>query len=140
MKVYLVTKGSYSDYRVCCVCSTMEKAEYARRLYVADDIETEELDGLPEHPHGMLRYAVTMDRDGNSTCQTESLYYTTDDEWRPYGNGTHVSFHMWASDKTHAVKIANERRAVLIATGQWQTDWYAWKEAKEEKRDLDANT
>lgn len=31
----------------------------------------------------------------------------------------YARFYCWAKDKEHAVKIANEKRTVLVATNQW---------------------
>jgi hypothetical protein len=52
------------------------------------------------------------------------------EEARPYGDGVRVSFDVWAKDESHAVKIANERRVQLIASGQWEADWEAWRRGK----------
>lgn len=131
MKIYLVTDGSYSDYHLCCVCSTPEKAEEAKVLYQADnDVEVYELDGLPDHPAGMLPFCVQMDAEGfASDVSRESVDYCVEQkpDWEPYGDDASVAFHMWATDEKHAVKIANERRIVLLATHQWTTDFKAWQ-------------
>ncbi len=130
MKVYLVTTGCYSDYKVAGVYSTMKKAELARKLagHDANPIDEFELDAIPEHPPGMLLFGVKMDKDGNviswKTCDSESsksLY-----EWRPW-NCDLIRFSMWARDSDRAIKIANEKRLMLIASGQWTTDWDEWR-------------
>lgn len=128
--VYLVTRGSYSDYHVCCVCSTMKKAEYAKRLYNADnDIEPYDVNHFMGHPVGTLWYEVTMDRDGNvSKCKIENPEWANDVEWKPYGDGNRVTFFMWAKTDKHAIKIANERRVALIASEQWTTDFAKWRD------------
>ena len=65
-KVYLVTDGDYSDYRVLGVYSSMEKAEHAKLLYAADnDVEEYELDAVPESPPGLLAYVVIMELSGD---------------------------------------------------------------------------
>lgn len=135
MNIYLVTDGEYSDYRVMCACSTKEKAKYAKKFYVAEYIEEYELDALPDHPAGMFWYSVQMDRDGNSrNIEPESgVYGTSSMDWCPYGDGETVGFSMWATNERHAVKVANERRAQLIASGEWTTDWNVWKERLEER-------
>ena len=134
MKVYVVTDGAYSDYRVLCICSTKEKALRAKSLYCAEnDIAEYELDQMHEHPEGMFWYCVSMLSSGDGAdVRKESIEYTHKDKWRPYGDGHLVSFYMWAKDDEHAIKIANERRAILIATNQWTTDWHEWRRRKNE--------
>lgn len=128
MKIYAVSNGSYSDYRIEGIYSTKEKAEEAHRLYAADnDIEEYELDAMPEHPPGMLRYYVKMNAAGNAEAKTKDASLMPKWKWSPYGDGESVGFNVWASDETHAIKIANEIRAQLIARNQWTTDWDEWR-------------
>jgi hypothetical protein len=138
-KIYVVTDGSYSDYGIKAVFSTMEKAEEAKRLFGSTNaIEEYELDALPDHPIGMLLYSVRMKFDG--TIDDVRIADASDDssslEWRStYKN--HVDFTMWARDKEHATKIAIERRAPLIANGLWkssETETYGiWKDLVEKE-------
>ena len=122
-KVFMVSRGDYSDYHVCCICSTMEKAEEAKKYYAADRIDEYLLDAIPKHPDGMYWYRVKMDEGGNTSevgirdgDDAEALHAV---EYRYYGDGKHVCFYMFAKDEQHAVKIANERRAMLLAAGPW---------------------
>ena len=126
-KVFVVTDGEYSSYRIRCACSTMEKAEEARIFYNSGrDIDIYELDALPETPNGYLRWIVTMDHEGNSTVKREDSSEKIYHDWQPYGQyfpqGS-VIFEMYARDETHAVKIANEKRIALLDSGEWTTDW-----------------
>lgn len=127
MKVYALTKGSYSDYHIVGIYSSSEKAAEAKLLYGEDSgIEEYELDYLPEHPPGHLMYMVQMNAAGHTgIVKTESADNSVR-EWVPYGDGENVAFMMWATSVEHAVKIANERRAQLIANNEWTTDWSAW--------------
>jgi hypothetical protein len=128
--LYVVTSGEYSDYRVRGIYSTHEKAEQARDFFnTENDIEEHEIDALPEHPPGMLRYTVLMDRDGrvDSVARVDAggSYY----EWT-VRDAVFVGFHVWARDETHAIKIANDRRAQLLASNLWTTDWGTWHRHK----------
>ena len=129
--LYMVTDGKYSDYTVCGIYSTRENAEYARRLFNARNQTVEQkADALPEHPQGLLSYRVQMLREGEAVAVTRGgVEYPVCHEWAPYGDGKTVAFYVWAEDEPHASKIANERRAKLIALDQWTTDWKEWKEA-----------
>jgi hypothetical protein len=133
-KVWLVSTGDYSEYHVHGVYSTEEKALVAKEAYNADKIEERELDAMPDSPPGLYGWLVRMDQDGN----TEHIYRVSNDVmkgeygWHPartMGGDAKigfVNFCVWARDQEHAVKIANEKRAGLIASGEWTTDWRRW--------------
>jgi len=151
MKVYLVTEGSYSDdYHVYTVCSTQEKAERAKALYMADDIEEYELDAMPDAPVGMVLYEVKMNmHTGNTQYVTQRGADGADGRniWvpeyetvlKPFGRPFQrmdrteratdfVRFAVWARDEKHALKIANERRAAIIADNLWPCTYEQWKQ------------
>ena len=128
MKVYMVTTGCYSEYRVNGVYSTKEAAEYAHSLYNSgNEIEELTVDELPDHPRGLASWLVLMDGDGNTRdvhktdpmFSNESVrYYAAGLGWFRENNDCMV-FTMWAKDKDHAVKVANETRIMLKACGNW---------------------
>ena len=63
-KIYLITDGEYSDYRIYGVYSTLEKAEQARRLFaIQNAVEEWDLDNIPDHPQDCIRFCVGMERD-----------------------------------------------------------------------------
>ncbi len=37
-----------------------------------------------------------------------------------------LALKCWARDPEHAIKIANDRRLALIASGEWTTDFQQW--------------
>lgn len=125
MKVYVVTEGEYSDYRVNSIFSTIEKAlEYSKMFGMNDPIELEldEQNCLLEKYSGLIFYSVNIEINGNSL----SVYPTTLNSNRPprvfkneYSPDI-LNVHCWAKDEKHAVKIANEKRIQLIANNQWE--------------------
>lgn len=123
-KVYMVTDGSYSDYRVLGIYSTKAKAEKAKVLFNADnDVDPIELDATPEVPPGMLRWVVEMDRNGNvkdvsrETCEYHSSHASV---WKPFDKDvTYLRAAIWAKDEEHAVKVANEWRTRIVANNLW---------------------
>lgn len=139
--VFLVTDGSYSDYHVMGVYSTRAKARHAAKLYgVKNSIEEFVLDAVPDAPPGKYRWRVHMDRDGN-TAKTETVTVQGrldidfepgigSSRWDSGGNrsgvGPCIAFNVWAATKAAAIKIANERRAALIAESGWPNDWDSW--------------
>jgi hypothetical protein len=126
--IYLVSDGNYSDYSVLGLYSTMEKAQYARTLYAAENgIEKIELDDLPPHPVGELAWGVMIASDGDVHRVSRIAPY--DDTytgvrshqvaaWRDRKAGR--TFYLWARDEAHAIKIATEKRREMLAMGTWQ--------------------
>ena len=128
--IYVVTDGDYSDYHIRGMYSTLEKAEYAKKLLAArNDVETFEIDAIVQAPKGMFFFRVGMDEKGECNfVELQNASYRPDFDWQPYGGSSNlVVFYMWANDEKHAVKIANEKRACLLANYQWTTDWNRWK-------------
>jgi hypothetical protein len=146
-KIYLVTAGEYSDYSIYGVYSTKELAEEAAEQFnIRGGIETWDLDAIPDHPPGKVMWIVNMRKDGSLVAEgayrngvrigeANRIEYAPrweyDGRKKDYGRGVtaYVSFYMWAEDKEHAVKIANERRAQLIATNEWTEDYNKWYDA-----------
>ncbi len=126
--IYLVSDGSYSDYSVLGLYSTMEKAEYARTLYAAENgIEKIELDDLPPHPPGELAWSVMISDNGDVYRVSQIAPYDDTyvgiksyrhDAWQDRKSGR--SFYLWARDEAHAIKIATEKRREMLAMGTWQ--------------------
>ena len=125
--LYLVSQGDYSDYSVLGIYSTPEKAEYAVRLYGDDSrIEQYELDGMPPHPPGELRWHVQIMANGDVVS---AFQVAPENEYRPivplyqslYGGQQKPNciFQIWARDKNHAIKIATEKRREMLANGTW---------------------
>lgn len=124
MKTYIVTIGEYSSYQVCAVCSTLERAEYAKRLFDVGphshtDILEMEMDELPEHPAGCLGFQVEFSTENGQTDSEGRVI--RQEPWMITGNALiseeRISFSVWAQDEQHALKIANERRSAWVASG-----------------------
>lgn len=126
-KIYLVTEGEDSGYCVLGVYSTRENADHACRVHrTKNSVEEYELDALPEHPNGYWLYSVVIKRDGTATADPYGDDYyelafwppcvvnSNDPEWQEQ-----AEMAIWARDEKHAIKIANERRIMLLANGQW---------------------
>lgn len=128
-KVYAVSSGCYSDYRVVAVFSTRELAE----LFIAkhtgnwsewNDVEEYELDsGVEQLRAGFARWFVQMREDGSGTrsdtCSEFFMDAEPDDALRaPTAHSVPglrwFNWYGWAKDADHAVKIANEHRIRLL--------------------------
>jgi len=128
-KVFLITAGTYSDYRILGACSTRYAATEWASLYPDYEIEEFELDQVPAHPSGHQLRSVRMDSDGNvvpifgkvtMVCEPDS----NANEWKQdaaYKTPPIATMwiRVWARDARHAIKIANEKRIQAIASGQW---------------------
>jgi len=133
MKVYIVTDGAYSSYTIRAVFSSKEKAQafIDDNAYWLDDcypgiIETYTLDRTCEidelMKNGHRFFEVRMKKNGD-TVLVEDITgeeYGEDKYSVRYGIMEDVlRLTCVASDMQHAIKIANERRAYLIASGEW---------------------
>ena len=136
-KVYLVTKGCYSDYKVHLVFSTKEGAEkYIEKISPeereSENVHIEEftLDIKKEQPFSGLLLMMELES-GEVKGILPSLfnfYYPYDDDYydkfdpslRVYLNNKvlkpHFSMSFDHTDKERAVKVMSEKRAALIAT------------------------
>lgn len=118
-KVYVITRGAYSDYHICAVAATKEIAEKLQKIYSEDfwgDAIIEEYDLNETRDDVRVFYDVTFEDDRVSACFNE------------YGEKESIQFYkgnksqsdrlivcVRARDEDHAVKIAQDRRAEYLA-------------------------
>ena len=125
MTVYLVSDGEYSDYSILGIYSTKEKAEEALALYAAKYIEEWEIDVLPPHPPGELRWIVNVQDSGNilsvEPASAEEKYVAFKSFRKWLEPDTRILI-LWARDKDHAIKIASEKRREMIVSGEWYSN------------------
>lgn len=141
--VYVVIEGEYSDQNPVAVFTDKERADLWVELRGDGVVEVELDPEIPASPdavrmgrNGYQPYQVGMLKDGavsragrlwvdgpdwvlpGDRISLQSGQYTSlMGEGPPY----HVLVcHAWARDREHAVKIANDRRAQLIAMGGWR--------------------
>lgn len=124
--IFVAHSGEYSDRRVVGVFSTREAAAEA----ADSDYNTEEwvLDRNQLKPGHTKYFFIVMDRDGN-TRRAHEITYSGHPQapslvnplahYRKSEFGCY-DFREWGRDLTHAVKVANEKRARLIAEGTWK--------------------
>lgn len=137
-KIYAVNSGCYSDYRIVALFSTPELAqEFMDAVPDSDYNRVEEFDLNPDTAdlikRGYSLWTVHMLR-GGDTERVERKYlslYGIGDVghriWRrtqaPAYAGKGIpdilTSTVWAKSETQAVKIVNEHRAQMIASGEW---------------------
>jgi len=122
--LFMVSSGSYSDYSVKGVFSSRDLAEnYMQTLGGMDWNEIEEVDINSGFQTGLRPFSVRMDLDGNTSQITDQSgqgayfngFYARIIPVTRFNPSPVVAVECWARDEQHAVKIANEQRAMLIA-------------------------
>lgn len=116
-KIYVVTKGSYSDYHII-TATTDEKLAYEIAKKFSDKYEEADVE-IYEDAKLVLKplYCVEFDKNGDIRAVIdESDYeysYRKANEYYVYRWGNYV--YVIADNADHAVKIANEKRAEYLA-------------------------
>lgn len=134
-KVYIITKGDYSEYHICGVYSTKDIAEEVIEIYKGDDmyapyIEEWDLNQYLNRPKNCLPFRIAMKEDGSVydiLCGYSECYLNDieSDKNRVFVSPTHYYkepwryVYTWAKNKDHAIKIANEDRLMRIANNIW---------------------
>lgn len=119
-KIYIVTDGSYSDYRILGAYSTKELAEKAIVLYNADNpVEEWNVDAFPDWPCDNLPFNCWMDLDGkNAVARRISVAYAQLEDIKvhvDYRGNKFLSAVIAAENEKHAIKILNEKRIQYLA-------------------------
>jgi len=120
MKVYVVTSGSYSDYRIEEIFENEEDANaLANVLSDGNGVDEWEVNKQKVVP----LWSIWMKRNGDldedyvspsaGMGNKEQTYCYDDDS---------IHFEILADTLERAIKVANERRAIIIAQGFWGDD------------------
>lgn len=128
--IYIITDGEYSDYSIIAPCATKEDAEkYIQKFDLkCATIEEHKLidENFYEFVTDKTHYSVKMDKHGNSEVIVNKYEFSKiETEYIFYNNSMlynekyiMIMVNCWANSKEHAVKIANEIRTRLIASGE----------------------
>lgn len=137
MKIYVITKGDYSDYHICAVATDRQKAELLKIFHSTDydnaEIEEYETDDnvrkLEEAEAFEPIYRVIIDRNGRIVSTRVATYHDPKDAVfsnefdfyfgpgynRPDFNSDYVFVaNLITKDAEHAIKIACDKRAEMI--------------------------
>ena len=133
--VWVIESGDYSEYHVVGVFSSKENAETVMVAIKDEDASISEWElhpGVEDLRAGHRLFEVFMLRNGDAEkVYEENLQYSnlspTAFIWRRSqasvykGSGIPdcMRASVWAQDATQAIKAANEKRAQLIAIGEW---------------------
>jgi hypothetical protein len=117
-KVYVLTKGKFSDYRIVAVFSTRKGAENMRAGPCNPSVEVQEweLDALADHEWGMNWYVDVMLSDGlvRQRYEEEGFRHPTETDVRFYSVSAHappgiIQVRSPLSAE-HAMKVAVKKR------------------------------
>ena len=119
MKVYVITKGIYSDYRICAVALDKDKAKLLQKAYnekyCEASIEIYETDQfITEIEAGLKIYQCVVNDNGLSAYERDYEY--ADDVCFNKVNKTNrriatYSVYVWAKDEDSALKSAADKIA-----------------------------
>ena len=84
MKVYVITKGEYSDYGICGVAIDKDKAEILRKFYSDryDEAEIEEYDTEEEEIPNDLRTVYRFQINEKGEVSDEGSLMRSEREWK----------------------------------------------------------
>jgi hypothetical protein len=113
-KIYIVTNGHYSDYRIQAVFSNKEDADTYKEQFNLDNVEEWDLD-LPKN--NWTYTFVKMDKEGR-------IMNIEQNNWKhfPYISfdvEKNIMMDVQTADRDRAIKVLNEKRTQAIALGIW---------------------
>lgn len=132
-KIFVLTRGSYSDYNIVGVYTTKARAKVVKAYFDSEDsydddctIEVYELNTVADMlKRGYKQFTVLMNYNGTieSIREEISTYRNPLHVWKrstaPGFKGINISDAVngtvWAKDSNHAIKICNEFRTRAIA-------------------------
>lgn len=120
MKIYVITKGEYSDYHICAVATDLEKAnalaEYYSDRYDAAEVEEYDTDDAPDPTKGKWMYRVRFAPSGDVADINQVLPdYCDKKTWEYTNEPGYVYACVQADNEEAAIKIGAERRAKYLA-------------------------
>ena len=119
MKVYVVTSGSYSDYRIEGIFKKKEDAEtLASVLSDGNEVDEWEVNTRRVVP----LWALWMKKNGDLDEDYGTPYANTGDKEEIYTYEDTATFNVFADTVERAIKIANERRAIILSHNFWGKD------------------
>lgn len=122
MKIYVITKGSYSDYHICAVSTNQKNAEKLQKIFsdkwdqaMIEEYESDQY--LTETESGMELYKCVTGKDGTILADMSiiNLDYMDDYDFQVRYLANKYIVYVWAKDSEHAKKIATDKIAEFKA-------------------------
>ena len=116
MKVYVVTSGSYSDYRIEEIFEKKEDAEaLANILNDGNEVDEWEVNKRRVAP----LWSIWMKRNGDLDDDYCSPCANCGDRENIFCYDDSIQFGVSADSLERAIKVANERRAIILNRNLW---------------------
>ncbi len=138
-KIYAVGAGSYSDYRIVAIFSTRVKANEFMQSVGGGAVEEFNLDpqttDLLKRGYAVWNVHMLIDGKTEKVEKTDNDLYDIQDAnesshqlwkrstapaYRGKGIPDILTSRVWAKTAQAAVKIVNEQRTMMIASGKWK--------------------
>lgn len=130
-QVWTVWIGEYSDRRLISVCTTEERAKLVASNVKGEyfneeaDIRNMPLDRyVSELEQGLKPYFVRMEYDGKSDIEeldlSDSCRINMMPQLRLFRNDEFIEGTIWSKEPRGAIKVMNEHRVHMIASGSWE--------------------
>ncbi len=117
--VYVVTSGCYSDYRIEALFEKKEDAEaLASVLSDSNGVDEWDVNKQKITPVWHITMKINGDMAEDYGEPTAGIEMEETIFWEPEV----VSFHIKADTLERAVKVANERRAIILSHNLWGDD------------------
>ena len=120
--IYVVTEGSYSDYRICGVFDSKELAEKFTKSFGKDYMKIEEYTLNPfskEVNENFKPFFVRMTSEGECVDIGLEVNFGCLDSKYGFDNNKNLYYSVFAKDEKHAIKIVNEKRIQILASNTW---------------------
>ena len=125
MKIYVVTKGGYSEYHIVTATTDREKAEKLAKKF-SDDCEDAEVEEYEDSDVYLRKlWYVRFNENGEVEkikLESDAFYYTSDkvncvcyNTCGCYGIIYETWVYVFADTEEEAIKIASEKRAEFLA-------------------------
>ena len=116
MEIYIITKGTYSDYRICAATTSREKAERLKRLFDGGMWDEACIETFNDGEGTELN----LFWDYNVRKNTAELFDSPDKETLCLQGSETISVWVYAKDKEHAKKKAQDMIAEYKASPLYQ--------------------
>lgn len=104
MKIYIITKGDYSDYHICNVTTDYEKAKRYKKAY-SENWGEACIEVYEDGENSKENYCWTYNPVSNTAEISEYNWKTS---VMTNGEGKICSVHAYAPDEKHAIKKAQD--------------------------------
>lgn len=107
MKIYIITKGDYSDYHICNVTTDYQKAKRYEEAY-SDNWDDARIEVYEDGENEKERYCWAYNPVSNTATISE---YNEKERVKTNMRGEICTVIVYAPDEKHAIKIAQDMLA-----------------------------